>query len=127
MSVSIDTFSVGNPNDLPINTVGYEEGLIPAGFDGADFELPFLYGYSGPAQATVFTYAGDLTDPFSTLDPDEWSLVWYIAEAPTWELGPGTGSGGGISDTQFIPVAAIPAPGVLALLALGGLTARRRR
>lgn len=129
LDVSIDTFSVGNPfpDDVAITTVGYVTDILPPGFDMDLREDPYLYGYSGPAQASIFTYAGDLYDPYSTLDPLEWSLVYYIAEATTWELGPATVSGGGIGHTQYIPVAAIPAPGALALMGLAGFIGRRRR
>lgn len=129
LTVSVDTFSVGNPFpfDVAITTVGYVTDILPPGFDMDLREDPYLYGYSGPAQASVFTYAGDLYDPFSTLDPTEWSLVYYIAEATTWDLGPATISGGGIGQTLYLPVAAIPAPGALALMGLAGLIGRRRR
>ena len=125
-TVSVAHYSVGNPNLLPITAVGFETGIVPPGFDGGLLETPFLYGYSGPAQATVYTYAGDLTDPFCTLDPGEWSLVWYIAEATGWEMGPGTATGAGISDNQFVPVP-VPAPGALMLLGVAGLLGARRR
>ncbi len=127
LTVSIDTFSVGNPEMTPVTSVGYETSIVPPGYDGGAVEEPYLYGYSGPAQATIYTYAGDFSDPFSTLDPGEWSLVWYITEAPTWTLGSATASGAGIGDNQLVPVGAIPSPGVLGFLALAGLTGRRRR
>jgi MYXO-CTERM domain-containing protein len=125
-TVSVDTFSVGNPNELPITSVGFATVITPPGFDADDREDPFLFGYSGPARATVYTYAGDFSDPFSTLDPEEWSLVWYKAEADNWGLGPATASGAGIGDTQMVPVP-LPGPGALALLGIAGLAVAQRR
>jgi hypothetical protein len=127
LDVSVDTFSVGNPNDLPIGTVGFEDNVIPPGFDIQFYQEPYLFTYSGPAQASVFTYAGDPFDPFSTLDPEEWSLVYYVADSPAWSLGPATASGAGLQNTQDVPVPNIPGPAGLALLGLAGLTASRRR
>jgi MYXO-CTERM domain-containing protein len=124
--ISVDTFSVGNPNLAPIVTVGFSTFTLPDGYDMNDREDPFLFGYSGPAQASIFTYAGNPNDPFSTLDPDEWSLVYYVAETDGWTLGSANGSGGGISDSHLVPVP-IPTPGALALLAFAGLASRRRR
>ncbi len=127
MGVSVDNFSVGNPFLANITSVGYESIIVPPGYVAGLREDPYLYGYSGPAQATVFTYAGDLFDPFSTLDPDEWSLVWYVAEATSYTFGPGTGTGAGIGDTQYVPIPVVPTPGVLALLSLAGFAGTRRR
>jgi hypothetical protein len=124
--ISVDNYAVGNPNLVPVTSVGFSTAIVPEGLDGGDREDPFIFGYSGPAQASVFTYAGDAQDPFSTLDPGEWSLVWYIAEATGWELGSATASGLGIGDDQMVPVP-IPAPGVLGVLCLAGLAAGRRR
>ncbi|MBT8487057.1 MAG: hypothetical protein KJO43_15885, partial [Phycisphaerae bacterium] len=57
-AVSVNTFTVGNPNQSVISSVGFSTDITPAGFDAGDREDPFLFGYSGPAQASVFTYAG---------------------------------------------------------------------
>jgi hypothetical protein len=124
--ISVDTFSVGNPNLVPITSVGFSTAIVPEGLDGGDREDPFIFGYSGPAQASVYTFAGDLQDPFSTLDPGEWSLVWYVAESIDWTLGSATASGQGIGNDQLVPVP-IPAPGVLGILGLAGLISGRRR
>jgi hypothetical protein len=59
------------------------------------------------------------------LEPTEWSLVWYVANAADWTLGPGTGTGGGVGDNQSVPVP-IPAPGTLGMLALTAVMRRRR-
>jgi len=125
--ISIDSYSVGNPNLMPITSVGYSTTITPPGYDGGLREDPYLFGYSGPAQATIFTYTGNFSDPFSTLDPEEWSLVWYVAEAPTWDFGPATASGAGIGVNEIVPVPIIPAPGALALLGLAGFAGTRRR
>jgi MYXO-CTERM domain-containing protein len=126
MNVSVDTYSVGNPNLAVINAVGWTDNVIPDDYFIVDYQDPFAFSYSGPAQATVYTYSGNPEDPFSTLDPDEWSMVWYIAVSPDWEEGPASASGGGIGDTEFVPVP-IPAPGALAVLGLAGLLGARRR
>jgi len=126
MQISVDTFSVGNPNLAAINGVGWSDNVVPEGFFLVDFQDPFSYSYSGPAQASVYTYSGDPNDPYCTLDPDEWSIVWYVAVAPLWEEGPASASGGGIGDTEYVPVP-LPAPGALALLGLAGLLGGRRR
>jgi MYXO-CTERM domain-containing protein len=124
--ISVDNYSVGNPNLVPVTSVGFSTGIVPDGLNAVDREDPFIFGYSGPAQASVYTFAGDQQDPFSTLDPGEWSLVWYIAESTGWELGSATASGQGIGNDQFVPVP-VPGPGALALLGLAGLAGRRRR
>jgi hypothetical protein len=127
MDVSVDTFSVGNPFEMAIFGVLYEDNIVPPGYDGNLYQAPYLYTYSGPAQATVYTYAGDPFDPSSTLDPDEWSLVYYVSDASTWDLGPATASGAGLQDTQYVPVPAVPGPASLALLGLAALLSTRRR
>jgi hypothetical protein len=125
-SVSIDTYSVGNPFDQPIIEVGAITNVVPDGFAAPDREDPWLVSYNPGSQSSVYTFANDFFDPFSTLDPTEWSLVYYIAETTGWTLGSANASGAGISDSQLVPVP-IPAPGALALLGLAGLMGRRRR
>jgi hypothetical protein len=126
-NVAVSSFSVGNPNEAAITIVGYEDDIEPPSYDLMMYQLPSQYGYSDPSLQTVFTYF-DMNDPFAVLEPDEWSLVWYVAEAPDWTMGPGTGTGGGVSDNQSVPVP-LPAPGVLCLFALAAVTgpARARR
>jgi hypothetical protein len=126
LSVSVDTFSVGNPFNEPIVQVGAFTNVLPDGFDQNDREDPWLISYNPGSQSSVYTYANDLFDPFGTLDPTEWSLVYYVAETTGWTLGSANGSGAGISDSQLVPVP-IPTPGALALLGLAGLMGRRRR
>jgi len=125
--VSVDKFTVGNPDDIPITEVGFATAIVPEGFDSTSYEDPYLYSYSQPAQAIVYTYAGDFSDPYSTLDPDEWSLVWYIAEAGGWTLGSATASGGGYGDTELVPIPILPQPGAAVLLGLAGTAWLRRR
>ena len=67
-----------------------------------------------------------MMNPYATLEPTEWSLVWYVAEAEDWGFVPATASGGGLGNNQIVP-GPIPAPGALALLGLAGLFGRRRR
>lgn len=127
MTVSIDNFSVGNPNNFPVNSVGWDSTVVPAGYDPADFQDPHLYGYSSPALATVYTFANNPFDPFSTLEPDEYSLVYYKALSPAWLPVPGTASGGGLGDNTIVPGPGIPEPTTISLLALAALAALRRR
>jgi hypothetical protein len=124
VGVSVDSFSVGNPYEAMITVVGYESAIVPAGYVATDYQNPFIYGYSGTAQASIFTYFDDM-NPVATLEPTEWSLVWYVANAADWTLGPGTGTGGGVGDNQSVPVP-IPAPGTLGMLALTAVMRRRR-
>lgn len=125
-SVSVDQYSVGNPELFPVNTVGWDDTIIPDGFELEDFQDPHLFGYSVPAQAIVWTYANNPFDPFSTLEPDEWSLVFYIAESPTWMPVSATASGAGMGDNQIVPGPA-PEPTTLGILLVGALGVLRRR
>jgi len=131
---SVNNFNVGNPELYPVSSVGWlsPTWVIPV-VDGNpttdDFEDPVLYGYSGPAQATVYTFYGDFFDPYCTLDRDEYSLVYYISQSG-WTLVPGTASGGGLSDNQLLPgPGAIPEPSLIiaGLLGLGLLVKLRKR
>jgi hypothetical protein len=119
-SLSVESFWVSNPMLALIHTVGYESEIIPPGFDPLLLEAPFIYGYSGTAQKTIYTFF-DMLDPYATLDAGEWSLVWYIADATDWTQGL-AGLGG---ETNFVPVP-IPGPGALALLGVAGLLRRNR-
>jgi hypothetical protein len=119
LPVSISHFAVGNPNLVAILTVGYETDIEPPGFSGLLREDPFTFGYSQQAQSSIFGY-NDPLDPFASLDPTEWSLVFYVAQAEMWTAGPATGTGGGIGANGFVPVP-IPAPAVLSMIALAAL------
>jgi hypothetical protein len=123
-NVAVSSFSVGNPHEAAIGIVGYENDIEPPGYDLLMYQHPSQYGYNHPSLQTVFAYF-DMNDPFAVLEPDEWSLVWYVAEASDWTLGPGTGTGGGVSDNQSVPVP-LPAPGVLCLFALAAVAGRAR-
>lgn len=133
MPVSVNNFNVGNPDEMPVSTVGWLGPLwvIPV-VDGNPttdtFQDPYLYGYSGPAQATVYTFSGNLFDPWCTLDPNEYSLVYFIAQS-TWGPVSATISGGGVSDNQMLPGPAIPEPSLLigGFFGLGLLLRLRRR
>jgi hypothetical protein len=125
-TVSLDYFSVGNPHLLPINCVAYEDAVVPAGYDSADFQAPYTYGYAGPSQATVYNYSGDFLNPYCTLDPDEYSLVYYIAVAQGYTQVPASASGGGVGDNGLVP-GPIPEPATIFLLGLGALALVRKR
>jgi len=129
---SVNNFNVGNPNLFPVFCVGWlgPTWVVPE-VDGSpttdSFEDPYLYGYSGPAQAAVYTFSGDFFDPWCTLDPHEYSLVYYVAKSG-WTLVPGTASGGGLSDNELVPGpgAVIPEPS-LVIAGLVGLAAALRK
>ena len=125
-STSVDHFTVGNPFEYSITDIGYEQGIVPAGYDGGDFDEPYIYGYSALAKESTFTYYGDFGDPWVTLDPGEYSLVYYIAECDQYGGVPGSILSGGQSDTQFVP-GPIPEPTTLCLLGLGALALLRKR
>ncbi len=126
-TVSVDKFSVGNPDGASITEVGYSDDIGPDILDLMDYQDPYFYIYSPPSLATFYSFYSDFGDPFATLEPDEWSLVWYIAEADGWQLGNATASGLGYGDTQSVPVPLIPEPGTALLLGLAGLIARYAR
>lgn len=124
---SIEHFSVGNPDLMVINTVGFENAVVPDGYVGGDFDDPYIYGYSGPAEATVFTYFGDFFDPWCTLDPGEYSLVWYIAESSAYGPVNATADSEGLGSTQSVPGPEVPEPTTIFLLGLGAVALLRKR
>jgi hypothetical protein len=123
---SVNNFNVGNPDMFPIHTVGWlgPLSLVPR-VDGVPttdtFQDPYLYGYSGPAAATIWSFYGSFFDPFVTLDWKEYSLVYYKADSEWWQPVPGTMSGGGLSDNQIVPGPGLKPPIPEPSLALGGL------
>jgi len=123
---SVEHFSIGNPELKVINTVGFEDTVVPSGYNPADFEDPYIYGYSGTAEATIFTYYGDFFDPWCTLDPGEYSLVYYISVSDSYGPANATADSQGLGDTQFVP-APIPEPTTICLLGLGALALLRKR
>ena len=125
-TVSMDYFSVGNPFLLNINTVGVENNVVPTGYDITDFQAPYTYGYAGPAQATVFNYSGNFFDPYCTLEPEEYSLVYFIAVASAYGQVPASASGGGVGDNGLVP-GPVPEPATVLLFGLGALALIRIR
>jgi hypothetical protein len=100
--VSIQQFSIGNPQLNAINTVSFEDEIVPIGYDAGDFQDPYVYGYSGTAQTTAFGYYGDPVDPWCTLDPGEYSLVYYIAVSANYAPTSATADSQGLADTRNV-------------------------
>jgi hypothetical protein len=101
-AVSIQQFSIGNPQLNVINAVGKEGDIVPVGYDGNDSEEPFMFGYSGTAEAAVFNYFGDFFDPWCTLDPGEYSLVYLIAVGDNYAPTGASANAQGLADTRSV-------------------------
>lgn len=125
-TISVDYFSVGNPHLAIINTVGLEDQVVPSGYESVPFQAPYTYGYAGPAEATVFNYSGNFFDPYCTLDPGEYSMVYYIAIASGYTQVSASASGGGVGDNGLVP-GPVPEPTTILLLGLGALALVRKR
>ncbi len=123
--VSVPLFSVSNPDNVQINLIGWSDRVVPDGYDANEYQAPDLFGYIGSAQATAFHFTGLFANG-STLDADEWSLVFYRAVANDWTPVNAT-AGIGQGDNQALPGAAIPEPATLALLGIGIVLAGRKR
>ncbi len=126
-TVAVNHFSVGNPSTVQINSVGWTSDVVPDGYNISGHQSPYLYGFSGLAEATVYTYTGDLTDPFSALEPGEYSLIYYIAQADGYSMVSATAEGGGTGDNGLVPGPVTPEPATLFLLCLGSLSLLRKR
>jgi hypothetical protein len=133
---SVNNFNVGNLGMYPVSSVSWLGPLsLTPEVDGSPttdvFQDPYLYGSGGPANTIIYLFFGNLFDPLVTLDPDEYSLVYYVAES-SWAPVTGTMSGGGISDNQIVPGPGAESPIPEPSLVLGGVIGlavliRRRR
>jgi len=106
---SVEYFSVYNPHDLPIDTVGYVDTIIPSGYDAGKYQNPTNYQYSGFTQTSSYNFTGGY---MFDIQPDEWSLVFYIAVSDTWGPATGTVAAGG-ADEHDVPA---PAPEPLCMV-----------
>ncbi len=128
-AVAVDSFSIANPIPVPIQILGWEDDVVPddgaGGFDPTDFEAPTAFGYTGSAKSTTFSYL------ITALDPGEYSVVWYRAEAGAHGGVRATATGAGLGNdgqpTVAGPAALVPEPATIALLALGSVFVLRPR
>jgi len=104
---SVEYFSVYNPYDLPIDTVGYVDTIIPTDCDAGKYQEPISYEYSGFSLTTSYYYTGGY---MRTIEPDEWSLVFYVAICDSWHLATGTVAAGGADEHD------VPAPEPLCIV-----------
>jgi hypothetical protein len=100
--ISVEHFSIGNPQLAVINDFGYEGSVVPTGYNGDDFEDPYTCGYSASSEATIFAYFGDWFDPLCTLDPGEYSLVYYIAVSDHYAPISASANAQGLADTRSV-------------------------
>ncbi len=126
---SIDMFSVGIESGVSVSSIGYSTSIVPDGFSGNDQQSPASFGFNANSAAVSYGFL-DFADPNSTLDPGEFSVLWFVADAETYTDGPATVTGGGVADTQMVLTPTmIPTPAafvaVLAGLPMAG--GRRRR
>ncbi len=121
-AVSVEYFSVLNTYAADIAPVGWDGTIVPTGYAGGDYQAPANFQYSSFTLTTSFTFAGSY---MASIEPDEWSLVYYVADADAWGLDVGTVASGG-ADVQFVP-APVPEPTTICLLGLGALALLRKR
>ena len=100
---SVEYFSVYNPQNMPIDTVGYVDTIVPTDYNSAKYQEPVNYEYSGFSLTTSYYFTGGY---MRTIEPDEWSLLFYVAASDTWAPSVGTVAAGG-ADEQYVPA---PAP-----------------
>jgi len=127
-SSSIEHYTIGNPQLMLVDpdAVGFEDTVVPAGYESRTREDPYNCGYNSTAEATNFAYFGDVFDERCTLDPDEYSLVYYIAVSDAYGSVPATANSAGLGSTRSVP-GPVPEPTTICLLGLGVLALLRRR
>ncbi len=121
---SVEYFSVYNTYDLPVSDVGYDasHNIVPAGYAAGDYQDPVNYQYSGFTLTTSYNFTGSY---MASIEPDEWTLVYYVALADGWGPDVGTVAAGG-ADEQFVP-APTPEPTTICMLGLGAFALLRKR
>lgn len=120
---SVEYFSVYNTDNMPIIDVGWDGTIVPAGYAGGDYQDPGNFQYSGFTLTTSYNFTGGY---MFSIQPDEWSLVYYVAIADEWALNVGTVAAGG-ADEQFVPTPTVPEPTTICMLGLGALALLRKR
>jgi hypothetical protein len=100
---SISYFSINNEALVDIYSVGWSIRVVPSGYNVNNHQDPFVFTYSGPAEATVYNYTANPYDPTCELDPGEYSLVYYFALADSYGDVHATADSQGQGSTQFVP------------------------
>lgn len=119
----VDQFVVGNPIPVTVLGVGHSIAITPAGFTGTRQDPAFSFS-SEDALSVFYSYEGANTIEPST-EP-EFSVVWFVADAPPGFVQGSVQGGAATTDVQEI-LGPVPEPATLMLLAAGALFIGARR